>query len=228
MLTLSGTIDPFARVNLVNHGHGVTPRGVHRPERQPTTSRATRDTLDPSADVQVVKTDDVDPAPLGGLLTYTLTVTNNGPSGATNVSVQDPLPPDMDLDTGPGAMPPSQGTCNYVGPTRTVSCDLGSLGPTLVATVAIKVRPQALRLFSNTATTNRTEADPAPGNNAESETTNVEVSSLGVRFFTASSTNQRNALEWINPRMPSYVSTEIVVRGDRFPTGPGDGATIYT
>ena len=226
VLTLSGTIDPFARGNLVNTATVAPPPGVDDPAALNDSATDT-DTLEPSADVRVVKTDDVDPAPLGGLLSYTLTVTNNGPSSATSVTVQDPLPPDMDLDAGPGAIVPSQGTCNYDGPSRTVSCDLGSLGPTLAATVAIKVRPQALRVFSNTATTSRDEPDPAPGNDAESETTSVEVSSLDVRFFTATSTNQRNVLEWINPTDPNYASTEIVVRGDHFPTGPGDGATIY-
>jgi uncharacterized repeat protein (TIGR01451 family) len=75
------------------------------------------DTLDPSADVGVVKTDDIiDPAPLGGLLTYTLTVTNNGPSGATSVSVQDPLPAEMNLDTAPGAIRRVRATTLYTRP----------------------------------------------------------------------------------------------------------------
>ena len=185
------------------------------------------DTLAPSVAVKVVKTDDVDPAPLGGLVTYTLTVTNNGPSGATNVSVQDPLPLDMELDTGAGAITPSQGTCNYDGPTRTVSCTLGNVAPLSPVTVAIKVHPQALRTFTNTASITFTEPDPDASDDSAVETTTAEVSSLGVRFFTATSTSQQNVLEWINPTDADYVSTEIVVRGDRFPTGPGDGATIY-
>ena len=221
VLTLAATIDPFARGNLVNPVTVMPPPGVTDPNGANDFASDT-DGLNPSVDVQVVKSDAPDPAPLGGLLTYTLTVSNNGPSGATNVNVSDALPADMDLDAGPGAITPSQGSCNYTALTRTVSCDLGNLGPTLFATVTLKVRPQALRTFTNTATTLRTEPDSVPANNSEAETTNVELSTLGIRFFTATSTSQRNVLEWINPTDVDYVSTEIMVRGDGFPTGPGD------
>ena len=133
----------------------------------------------------------------------------------------------MELDTGAGAITPSQGTCNYDGPTRTVSCALGNVAPLSPVTVAIKVHPQALRTFSNTASVTYTEPDPDASDDSAVETTDVEVSTLGVRFFTVTSTSQRNVLEWINPSDADYLSTEIVVRGDRFPTGPGDGATLY-
>ncbi len=225
-LMLAGTIDPFARVSLVNTATVSPPPGVTDPNGLDDFASDT-DTLDASADVGIMKVDDVDPAPLGGLLTYTLTVTNNGPSGATNVAVSDPLPPNMSLDTAPGAITPSQGTCNYDAPTRTVDCALGSIGPTLFATVTIKLRPGATGLFTNTATTIRTEMDSMPGNNSVNETTTVEVSSFGVLVLTATSTNERNVLEWINPTDVEYDRTEIVWRTDRFPINPLDGTSIY-
>ena len=225
-LTVAGTIDPFARGSLLNTATVFPPAGMTDTAGGNDVA-SDSDTLDPSVAVKVVKTDDVDPAPLGGLLTYTLTVTNNGPSGATNVSVQDALPVDMELDTGAGAITPSQGTCNYDVPTRTVSCALGNVVPLSPVTVAVKVHPQALRTFSNTASVTYTEPDADTSDDSWVETTNVEVSTLAVRFFTVTSTNQRNVLEWKNPSDASYLSTEIVVRGDRLPTGPGDGFSLY-
>ncbi len=45
-----------------------------------------------SADMAIVKTGSPNPVTEGTPLTYTLTVTNNGPASATNVTVTDTLP----------------------------------------------------------------------------------------------------------------------------------------
>ncbi len=92
-LGLVGTVDPWARGTLVNSVRVDPPDGVTDPD--PSNDSATvADTLMPSADLALAKAGDVDPADLGGLLTYTLTVTNNGPSAATGVVLTDPLPAD--------------------------------------------------------------------------------------------------------------------------------------
>src|SRR5207247_11469347 len=46
----------------------------------------------PQADLSIVKTDSPDPVQSGQELTYTLTVTNNGPDVATDTVVTDSLP----------------------------------------------------------------------------------------------------------------------------------------
>src|SRR5205085_1672040 len=55
-----------------------------------TSTQAT--TVNTSADLSIVKTDSPDPATAGNNLTYTLSVTNAGPSNAASLSVSDPLP----------------------------------------------------------------------------------------------------------------------------------------
>jgi uncharacterized repeat protein (TIGR01451 family) len=74
----------------------------------------------------------------GGLLTYTVTVQNLGPSTARNVAVEDHPSPWITVQ----AMAPSQGLC-YTDPSEGLICALGDLGPSDSATIRIvaKVPP---------------------------------------------------------------------------------------
>jgi len=45
------------------------------------------------SDLAITKSSSSDPAPAGGLMNYLLTITNRGPDSATDVTVQDFLPP---------------------------------------------------------------------------------------------------------------------------------------
>src|SRR5690606_29071470 len=52
-------------------------------------------TVDPVADLALSKLAAPDPVGVGGVLTYTLTITNHGPSEATGVVVTDSLPAEV-------------------------------------------------------------------------------------------------------------------------------------
>ncbi|WP_168797704.1 DUF7507 domain-containing protein [Aliishimia ponticola] len=50
------------------------------------------DIIEPAFDLLINKTDDVDPLPISGETTYTITATNGGPSAAENVVIVDQMP----------------------------------------------------------------------------------------------------------------------------------------
>ena len=225
-IQLLATIDPAASGTLANTATvlPLQPPGLVDPLPQNNSATDTDD-LASSADLALVHADAPDPVDLGGVLTYTLTVTNNGPSAATGVVLTDLLPAEMEFD----AVAPSQGVCGFDGPTRTLTCDLGDLLPG-AATVTLTVRPRGLGTFTATATVVRNEPDPVPVNDTAPATTTVQIPSLGVRFITVTSTTGQNVIEWLNPSSADYVSTEIVFRTDRFPTAPVEPGTtsLYT
>jgi uncharacterized repeat protein (TIGR01451 family) len=123
-------------------------------------------TVNPQADLIITKADTPDPVLVGNNLTYLLTVTNNGPSAATNVTVNDPLPPSVTFVSAS----PSQGSCSG---TSTVTCTLGSLASGSNATVTIVVRPTQVGTLSNTASVTGSEADPNTANNTATAPTTV-------------------------------------------------------
>ena len=73
----------------------------------------------------------------GGEITWTVTVTNNGPSEASAVTLADPLP----AGTTFVAATPAQGTCALDG--TTVRCELGALPPQGATQVTIVARTAA-------------------------------------------------------------------------------------
>lgn len=132
------------------------------------------------ADLAITKTDKPDPAVAGSKLTYTLTVTNNGPNPATGVTISDTLP------AGVAFVSASAGCSSAAG---TVTCNLGGLASGSSASVTIVVRPSSPGTITNTASVTGGEPDPNPANNSASSTTTVKPAPLappscGIRLTT--------------------------------------------
>jgi uncharacterized repeat protein (TIGR01451 family) len=127
-----------------------------------------------TANLRLTKTDSPDPVTVGQTLTYTVTVSNNGPDGATKVTMVDTLPNSVDFISAS----PSAGSCTQKA--RHVTCNLGSIPagtPANVSTptVSIQVRPTKPGSITNSATVTSAENDPAKANNTDTATTRVNA-----------------------------------------------------
>ncbi|MCY2989815.1 MAG: hypothetical protein NTY19_18375 [Planctomycetota bacterium] len=131
------------------------------------TSSATT-TVSANADLAIQKTGPATVSP-GGLMTYTLTVTNNGYSDAAGVSISDPLPTGTTFVSAPD--------CTLVG--STVTCAPGLLAKdasiTYTVTVTVDVGVPAGTSLVNTATVTATTPDRDPSNNTSTKTTTVTL-----------------------------------------------------
>lgn len=90
-LTVQGTIDPAATGTLANTATAAPPTGVYDlvPGNDSSTASTT---LAPVVDLSVTKTSAPNPALPGEPLTYTITVSNSGPSAAVDATVADTFP----------------------------------------------------------------------------------------------------------------------------------------
>src|SRR5579871_3307295 len=132
------------------------------------------------ADMAIVKTATPNPVTDGTPLTYTLTVTNNGPGSGTNVTVTDTLPSVMTYLSSTS----SQGSCSEAG--GTVTCLLGTMTSTATATVTILTVPQQPGVVSNTATVSADQTDPNTSNNSSTQSETVTApTSIALQSFTA-------------------------------------------
>ena len=114
----------------------------------------------PGPDLTLTKTASSGTAHPGGQVTFVLAVRNQGPGEATGVTVQDPIPSGLFLQSAQ----PSQGTCT-IGVEQLV-CRLGSLvsGGQALASVTYTVAADAGTLV-NEASVFGYQPDPDPSNN---------------------------------------------------------------
>jgi uncharacterized repeat protein (TIGR01451 family) len=128
------------------------------------------------AELSVVKTVTPNPAVQGSILTYTITVANNGPGTAVGVKVTDTPPPGVDFLFAFS----SQGSCAGTNP---VVCNLGIMAANSSATVVIiattttgGVHP-ATYAIENIAAVTAFSSDPNSSNNSATSVSTIRTDS---------------------------------------------------
>jgi uncharacterized repeat protein (TIGR01451 family) len=121
-----------------------------------------------SADLAIVKVGPSGPVVSGGreIVTYEITVTNNGPNAATGVTVTDFVPMQLTIIAADCAINGMQTICPIgdlaVEASQTVTIEASATMPVEVSTD-----------IDNTATVSGNQIDPVPGNNSATATTTL-------------------------------------------------------
>ncbi len=148
------------------------------------TATATSSTFDPSgansasasvnalpADLSIVKSVSNAAPALGDNVTFTVTVTNNGPQNATGVSVADSLPAGLTFVSANPAAPYDAGTGIWT---------IGTLANGETSTLEVTATVNDPALLTNIATVSATTYDPSPANNSDDASVDVPEVDLVV------------------------------------------------
>ncbi|MDH3750663.1 MAG: outer membrane beta-barrel protein, partial [Gammaproteobacteria bacterium] len=164
------------------------------------------------ADLAITKVDTPDPVSSGGpQLTWDITVTNNGPDGATGVTMTDTLPAGVVYN----AATSTAGTCSELN--SIVTCNIGDLALNATATVMITVIPDLVAVptdITNNASVTAAEIDPVAGNNAVAETTTVNPPSSDMMIAMSVSPT--------SPLINEQITFDFTVSND----GPSDNTNV--
>jgi uncharacterized repeat protein (TIGR01451 family) len=116
----------------------------------------------PTIDLAITKSANPNPATVGGQITWTMVVTNNGPSNATGVTVSDPLPSEVSFVSASS----TQGSCSFAS--GTVTCAIGSMVNGASVTVTVVTTLNATGTLVNTATVKGDQTETNTANNVAS------------------------------------------------------------
>ena len=169
--TATGTLPPGALGTLVNTATVTPPGGFTDPAGANNTATDT-DTITPQADLGITKTDGQSTEIPGTSLTYTIVVSNPGPSTVTGATVTDSFPAAFTGVTWSCA-PASGSACAPSGGVGALSA-LVTMPPggTVTFTASGQVSPSATGTLSNTATVGAPAGltDPNAANNTATDT----------------------------------------------------------
>ncbi len=167
--TATGTLSPSATGTLTNTA-SVTPPVTTTDSNLANNSATDTDTVTSSADLSVALTAAPEPVNEGGTLTYSLAVSNVGPSRATSVSATLNLPAGATFVSAAG----TGWTCSQSG--GVVTCTRPTLDPGSAPSISVQVTlPGVAGSITATGSVSSTTADPAAGNNSVSRNTTVSA-----------------------------------------------------
>ena len=237
--TATGTIDPAATGSLANTATASVPAGVSDPAAGNNSATDT-DALTPQADFRITKTDGQLSATPGGGITYTIQVTQGGPSGSGAATVTDTFPAAITgaswtCVASPGSTCPASGSGNINASVTLL------VGGTATFTASGTVSAAATGTLSNTAqvTPPGSVTDPLSGNNSATDTDNLTLDLVELthgaqltRHLAGVGALPADHFYWLSQK--PYSSYEAVVDGTSGDIGPtlvlqrlaGDGSTV--
>jgi len=135
-------------------------------------SDSTLVTVTPAADLSAQIAGPAGPAAPGSAITYTVTVTNNGPSPASAVVLADSWSTTVAGGVQLLSFATTQGQCALTNDQR-IDCQLGGLANDATTTVTVTLRARGTGSVTDQAQVSAAEFDPNTADNADSETTTV-------------------------------------------------------
>ena len=145
--------------------------GSNQRDVNPGNNRAIqRTTVQPIADLSIAITDSPDPVIAGEALTYSLTVTNSGPSAVDGIILTGTLPAGVTLKAASTA----QGTCSG---STSVTCELETVrqGATVTVTIEVNVESSTTGTITSSVNVSSIALDDNPANDADTEATTVQT-----------------------------------------------------
>jgi len=125
-----------------------------------------------AADLAITKTDSPDPVTTGSDVTYTITITNNGPATAQSVVVSDNLPANV---TFVSCASTGSGVCGGSGNNRSVTFATLLSGESATITLVATANSAGGTTIDNTATVSSTTSDSNLSNNSATANTSVQA-----------------------------------------------------
>ncbi|HMZ19967.1 MAG TPA: DUF11 domain-containing protein [Blastocatellia bacterium] len=168
------TVSSQATGTVTNTASVAAPNGVTDPNSA-NDSASDTDTLVVTADLAITKTDNATTVTAGNQVTYTIVVTNNGPSMVTDATVTDTLPAQLSNATWTCTAVPGA-SCGSAGGTGSINAKVTlAASTTATFTLTATIANNAIGTLSNTATITVPSGatDPTPGNNSATDTSTV-------------------------------------------------------
>ena len=225
--TLSALVDPAVTGALVNTASVTPPAGVIDPVLADNAATDTN-TLTPQADLAVAQSDSADPVHSREALTYTVQVTNLGPSVSPSMTLTDALPATL----GFVSVAPASPACSFAA--GSVSCALGPLAPLASTTVTIdtRVTPDPITGVVNSASVTGGVPDPVAVNDVATESTAVDFRAAGEVLHGTARRGDLAGLatladaDYYRLHQQPYASYELVLDETSGDIGAGDGPAL--
>ncbi|WP_114970170.1 multicopper oxidase domain-containing protein [Rhodoferax ferrireducens] len=180
---VNATVSASATGNLVNTATVTAPAGVTDLASGNNSATDTDAIGTPQANLGITKTDGLTSVNAGGLLTYTIVVSNAGPSSVTGALVSDTMPVALTgvtwtCSAAPGSLCPAPTGSGTIANAPITLPNGGSVTFLVRATVS----PAATGTLSNTATVTAPAGvtDLVPANNSATDTTTLQAASADL------------------------------------------------